>query len=98
MMPEILNSTVAQAALGLLILAVLVAVANYVLASYRDYTVEDQFDPADVLANLEEMHLKGDISEEEFRTIKARTHQHPEGSCANDGSSNVDESSPDTQE
>lgn len=97
-MPDFLSSTTVQAGLGLLILAILVTAATYVLASYRDYTAEDQFEPADVLANLEEMHLKGDISDEEFRTIKARTHQHLEGSCANDDSSDVDESSPDTQE
>ena len=94
-MPDFLSSTTVQAGLGLLILAILVTAATYVLASYRDYTAEDQFEPADVLANLEEMHLKGDISDEEFRTIKLANHPHQVGEATEADSASPDDGSND---
>lgn len=62
--------------LAVVVLCVLIAVAFYVVASCRDYVAGDQEVTSDVLANLQEMHLKGDITDEEFRTIQARTQQH----------------------
>lgn len=74
-MPEMTNETVVQAVIGIVVLSVLIAAAYYVVASFRDYGDDDRHLPGDALANLQEMHLRGDISDEEFRTIKARTRQ-----------------------
>ena len=80
------NPTV-QAGAGIVVLGVMIAMAFYLLASFRDYAAEDK-EPIDgALANLQEMHRKGDISDEEFRTIQATTHRLT-------GRSNVDHGSP----
>ena len=47
----------------------------YLVSIFRDYAAEDREDPPKGIANLEEMHAKGDISDEEFRTIQSRSHQ-----------------------
>lgn len=73
-MSDSFSSPTFQAGIGLLVLSVLIALAFRVMSSWRDYTAEDQLKAEDVLANLEEMRLKGDITDEEFRTMKARTH------------------------
>lgn len=72
-MSELLSGTVAQVVLGTVILCVLVAAAVYLVASFRDYGDEGTLDPHQTLANVDEMRARGDISEEEYRTIKAST-------------------------
>ena len=62
-----------RAGIGLLILSVLSALAFRLMSSLRDYADEDRDQACDILAKLEEMHLKGDITDKEFRTMKART-------------------------
>lgn len=86
-----------RAVLGLLILSVLIAAGFYLVSIFRDYADEDQEGPSDALSILEEMHLKGDISDEEFRTIKATTHRHPVGPNTTDDPPPPDGSSPETQ-
>ena len=76
---EFLTSTMVLAGFGFLVLSILVATAFYLLASYQDYTADDQFDSAEVLANLQEMQLRGDISEEELRTIHNKNPSSPFG-------------------
>ena len=62
--------------IGLLVLSVLSALAFRLCQGLRDYADEDREQACDILAKLEEMHLKGDITDEEFRTMKARAHSH----------------------
>ena len=77
------NPTV-QAGAGIVVLGVMIAMAFYLLASFRDYAAEDK-EPIDgALANLQEMHRKGDISDEEFRTIQATSHRQPVRSTVDD--------------
>ena len=59
----------------LLILCVLLVIGIYLVSIFRDYAAEDWEEPVQGIANLEEMHAKGDISDEEFRTIQSRSHQ-----------------------
>jgi len=72
-MPDVFTSPTVQAGTAIAILIVLITAAFWLLARLRDYTTHDQQSASDVLANLEEMRLKGDISEEEFRTIQSAT-------------------------
>ncbi len=74
-MPDFFTSPAVQAGAAVLVLCVLTAVGFYVVSIFRDYAAEDREDPPKGIANLEEMHAKGDISDEEFRTIQSRSHQ-----------------------
>ena len=83
-----------RAVIAILVLCILIAIAFKFMASFRDYTAQDQENAEDVLANLREMHLKGDISDEEFRTIQATTHSHLQGAMNPDDSPAPGESPP----
>ncbi len=91
-MSDLSTTTALQAGAGLLVLCVLIAGAFYLLSSFRDYAAEDKEDTEEVLSKLKEMHLKGDISDEEFRTIQATTHRQSAGSPVNDDSPDGEES------
>jgi uncharacterized membrane protein len=72
-MAEVLNNPTVQAVLGIVVLCVLVASGFYLVSIFRDYAANDHQGTEDVLANLRELHLKGDISDAEFRTIESKT-------------------------
>ena len=72
---DFLTTGLYRAGFALLILCVLLVIGVYLLSIFRDYAAEDREDPPKGIANLEEMHAKGDISDEEFRTIQSRSHQ-----------------------
>lgn len=97
---DVIAKPAVQAGLALAILAVVIALAFWVLARLRDYNTDDQLDTEELLANLEEMHRKGDISEEEFRTIQSATRAtsasttHSPVPSASQADSGPDESSP----
>ena len=93
-MSDFFTNPTVQAGAAVLILCVLIAVGVYVVSIFRDYAADDQDESSNVLANLEEMHRKGDISEQEFRTIQARTHRPPVGLRSIDDSTSADGSSP----
>jgi len=78
-MTDLFTNPAVRAGAAVLILCVMIAAGFYLMASFRDYTAEDRESVEDVLANLREMHLKGDISDEEFRTIQASTHSRLQG-------------------
>ncbi|TWU64748.1 hypothetical protein [Crateriforma conspicua] len=65
---------------SLLVLAVLIAAGFYLVSIFRDYAANDQETEVDVLANLREMHRKGDISDQEFRKIESITQGQVSGS------------------
>lgn len=96
-MPDFFTSPLVQAATSVVILCILISAAFYVVASYRDYVAEDQETGSDALLKLQEMHRKGDISEEEIRTIQARTQQQSAGPIIHDEPTSPDDSSPNTQ-
>lgn len=81
-MSNLFTDPAVPAALGVVVLCVLIAAAFYLLASFRDYAAEDREETPDVLANFREMHLKGDISDEEFRTIQSTTHPKLQGAAS----------------
>ena len=96
-MSDFFAAPTVQAGIAVLILCVLIAAAFYLVSSFRDYTVQDQASTPEALDNLEEMHRRGDISDAEFRTIKARTQQQLDGSMTEDDRSLASESSPESQ-
>lgn len=69
-MQEFLTTSTAKVLLWMSVLLVLVVVGYYLVRRFRDRTDEDQQTASDLLTNFREMHLEGDISEAEFRTIK----------------------------
>lgn len=94
-MTDIFSSPTIQAVLAIGVLCVLLIAAFCIVSIFRDYAADDHSGTPDVLVNLQEMHRKGDITDEEFRTIKARnqptTHDGVDGD-----SSETDESPPST--
>ena len=72
-MAEVLKNPTVQSVLGIVVLCVLIAIGFYLVSIFRDYAADDHRGTDDVLAKLRELHLRGDISEEEFRTIEAKT-------------------------
>ncbi len=70
-MMDVMSDPAVKAGLALLIVIILAAAAFFLVARWRDYTNRDWESASEGLSNFEEMHLKGDISEEEFRTIQA---------------------------
>lgn len=83
---ELLSDPAVKAGLALLILTILSAAAFFLVARLRDYTNGDRDSTEDGLLNFEEMRLKGDISEEEFRTIQAASYDTDEGEARKTGS------------
>jgi uncharacterized membrane protein len=52
------------------VLALLIALAVYLLGRFRGRAEEDQPQASDLLTNFRELHSRGGLSDEEFRTIK----------------------------
>ena len=86
-----------RAVVGIVILCVLIAAGFYLVSIFRDYADEDRESSTEALAILQEMHLKGDISDEEFRTIEATTHRQLGAASDTDDSTSEVESPPDRQ-
>lgn len=74
-MEEILSSEKGQLAgqlmLGLLVLALLIAVALMVVRKLRDQTVGNKQTASDLLTNFQDMNQQGEFSDAEFRKIKS---------------------------
>ena len=83
---ELLGDPAVKAGLALLILTILSAAAFFLVARLRDYTSGDRDLTDQGLLNFEEMRLKGDISEEEFRTLQAASHDTDKGTAETTGS------------
>ena len=50
----------------------LIAIVAYVVSKWRDVTVDDTKTTSELLTNFREMHSRGVLTDEEFRTIKAK--------------------------
>ena len=50
----------------------LVAVGVYAVSKWRDVTGDDRTTTSELLSKFREMHSRGELTNEEFRTIKAR--------------------------
>lgn len=70
-MTDMIAKPTVQIGLAMTILIVVIFAAIWLLGRLRDYTTQDSQEPLGGLSNLEEMFRKGDINEEEFRSIQA---------------------------
>ena len=70
LMWEFLGSTSAQLVINLTALAVLIAIAYFVVQRFRDGTGEDQQSSHELLLKFRDLHHEGDIGEKEYRNIK----------------------------
>jgi uncharacterized membrane protein len=73
-----------QAVIALVILSILITAGFWLVSIFRDRATEDSSEPLDPLTNFEEMRRRGDISEAEFRTIKASMARRPDVDAAED--------------
>jgi uncharacterized membrane protein len=61
-----------QLVLGVAALAILVAIAIYLAEKIRAKTVQKEPTASELLTKFREMHYRGVLSDEEFRTIKTK--------------------------
>ncbi len=69
-MQDFLTTPATMAVLWLAVLMIMMAAGYYLVRRFRDRTDDDRQTASELLTNFREMHLEGDISETEFRTIK----------------------------
>ena len=94
---DLLSDPSVRIGAAMLVLLVVAAFGFFLVSRLRDYTTQDQEEPLEMLSNFEEMRLKGDITEEEYRTIQSAAQTHiDEGSPADtlDGDVSSDSDSP----
>lgn len=63
---------IATIAWGALVIAVLTAILAWVVARFRGTAGKGGVQASETLAKFREMHSQGQLSDEEFRTIKAK--------------------------
>jgi uncharacterized membrane protein len=70
-MSEFLASPLASVVLLLALTATLIAVGVYLIGKLRAAMKQTEPDASEWLTKFQELHAKGDLSDAEFRTIKA---------------------------
>lgn len=78
---DVWTAATAQAVVLVLVLCVLIAAGFYLMASFRDYTAKDRRDLESDVPNFAEMLARGDITEEEYRMIMAKSHGDSIAEC-----------------
>lgn len=68
---DYLGNPAPKAVFWLALTAVLVAVAAYVISSLRRTFRDRRPDASNLMTNFRELHSRGQLSDEEYRTIKA---------------------------
>lgn len=66
------QGTVAQLVIWATLLAIVTAVATYILGKLRATTSQQEPNAHEMLSKFREMHARGELSDAEFRTIKTR--------------------------
>lgn len=69
---EFLRSPTAQTMMWGAVVAVMCAIAWYVIGKIREKVHESGPTPSDFMTNFRELHAQGELTDEEFRTIKAK--------------------------
>ncbi len=70
-MPDFLQTPSARAVLILTATAILITVGAYLVARVRSWFQESPPPANELLTNFRELHSKGVLSDEEYRTIKS---------------------------
>ncbi len=69
---ELLEGPWTRAIMLLAAIVALVAVGVYIVSKWRDTADDDAISTSELLSNFREMHSRGELTNEEFRTIKTR--------------------------
>jgi uncharacterized membrane protein len=70
-MADFLDSMPAKIVVAAALVAILIAIGIYVVGRVRNSFREDGPTTNDLLTNFRELHSRGELSEAEYRTIKA---------------------------
>lgn len=71
-MVEFLATDLARAVMLLTAVVVLIVIGAYIVSKWRGTIDEDNMTASELLTTFRELHSKGELSDEEFRTIKAK--------------------------
>ena len=71
-MPELFRHPLLEAALWIASILLLFALAIRFLRKWRGGAAEDQHDPTELLTKFRELHVRGGLSDDEYRTIKTK--------------------------
>ncbi|HJN66268.1 MAG TPA: hypothetical protein QF761_08700 [Pirellulales bacterium] len=69
---ELLEGPWTRAIMLLAAIVALVAVGVYIVSKWRGAADDDTISTSELLSNFREMHSRGELTNEEFRTIKTR--------------------------
>lgn len=69
---EVIKSPAAQVVILIAVVACLATMGFYIARKLRDDTTDDQPASSELLTKFKELHARGGLSDEEFRTIKAK--------------------------
>ena len=59
-----------ELAVWVAVLVVLVAVSVYLVSRFRDETIQQEPTASELLSKFRKLHSRGELSDQEFRTIK----------------------------
>ncbi|MGD9633185.1 MAG: hypothetical protein AB7U97_07900 [Pirellulales bacterium] len=71
-MPELFRHPLSWAALWFAAILALVAVGIVVVRRFRGDTADDQPSPNELLSKFRDLHARGGLSDDEYRTIKTK--------------------------
>jgi uncharacterized membrane protein len=71
-MSELFGHPLSQAALWFAVIFALLALAVLVVRRWRGDAAEDQLGASEMLTKFREVHLRGGLSDDEYRTIKTK--------------------------
>jgi uncharacterized membrane protein len=72
MIEQLRGDPVTNLVVWIAVLAVMIAVAVYVIGKIRAESVQKVHTASELMSKCREMHSRGGLSDEEFRTIKTR--------------------------
>ena len=84
-MLEFLQSPAARVITLLALVAALIVIGIYIIARVRRKLSETGPDASELLTNFRELHAKGELSDEEFRTIKSMLGEQLQPELRNNG-------------
>jgi uncharacterized membrane protein len=70
-MQSLLTAPLGQLVIWLVLLTVLIAVFNWVIGKIRTKSAQQELTAGELLSKFRELHSQGELSDAEFRTIKA---------------------------
>ncbi|MEM7315185.1 MAG: hypothetical protein AAF497_18745, partial [Planctomycetota bacterium] len=76
---EILTTPSGRAVIWVTVFLIVSVVGWYVVLRFRDISGDDNPTASELLTNFRELHQEGDISEQEYRTIKTALQPDIEG-------------------